>query len=366
VDDRSTRPELWYFESFAGRSATDTPLAVLEEVRLRHPEVTAAWGILDHGHWAPSGTRHVVIGSREWYDVLGTARVLVTNTELEEWYRRRPDQLVVQCFHGYPSKAMGESQWRARDLPPRRVEVMRRRSVETWDLISTPTPAMTEVYREQYGYTGPAAEHGYPRNDALRGADADRTRADSRRRLGIAPDQTAVLYAPTWRDQLATRPRAAPMPEHLEVDAAAAALGESHVILLRGHRFHPPGLSRRCVVDVTDHPEINDLLLASDVAVLDYSSLRFDYALTGRPMVFLVPDLEDYTSGVRGFLFPFTETAPGPLVRTTDEVVAQVRDVGALAAAWADRVRDFDVRFNPWQDGHAAERMVDQILALLD
>ena len=109
-----------------------------------------------------------MIGSREWYDVLGTARVLVTNTELEEWYRRRPDQLVVQCFHGYPSKAMGESQWRARDLPPRRVEVMRRRSVETWDLISTPTPEMTEVYREQYGYTGPAAEHGYPRDDALR------------------------------------------------------------------------------------------------------------------------------------------------------------------------------------------------------
>ncbi|MGA8248428.1 MAG: CDP-glycerol glycerophosphotransferase family protein, partial [Nocardioides sp.] len=172
-------------------------------------------------------------------------------------------------------------------------------------------------------------------------------------------------YAPTWRDHLATRPRAAPMTEHLDVDGAAAALGDSHVVLLRGHRFHPPGHSRRGVVDVTDHPEVNDLLLAADVAVLDYSSLRFDFALTGRPMVFLVPDLEDYTAGVRGFLFPFTETAPGPLVRSTDEVVAQVRDVPALAAAWADRVRAFDAQFNPWQDGHASERMVDAILALL-
>ena len=116
---------------------------------------------------------------------------------------------------------------------------------------------------------------------------------------------------------------------------------------------------------MTDHPEINDLILASDVAVLDYSSLRFDFALTGRPMVFLVPDLEDYTSGVRGFLFPFTETAPGPLVRTTDEVVAQVRDVPALAAVWADRVKAFDAQVNPWQDGHAAERLVDRILAML-
>jgi CDP-glycerol glycerophosphotransferase (TagB/SpsB family) len=119
------------------------------------------------------------------------------------------------------------------------------------------------------------------------------------------------------------------------------------------------------VVDVTDHPEINDLILASDVAVLDYSSLRFDYAQTRRPMVFLVPDLEDYTAGVRGFLFPFEQTAPGPLVRTTDDVVDQVRDVPTLAAGWAGRVADFDAAYNPHQDGHAAARMLDAILALL-
>jgi CDP-glycerol glycerophosphotransferase (TagB/SpsB family) len=365
VDERPTDPGVWYFESFAGRSATDTPVAVFEELRRARPEIAPVWGILDHGHWTPPGSRPVVIGSREWYDVLGTARVLVTNTEPEEWYRRRPDQLVVQCFHGYPSKAMGRSQWAARELPPRRVAVMRRRSVETWDLISTPTPGMTEVYREQYGYTGPAAEHGYPRNDALTRDDADEVRAATRRRLGVRPDQTAVLYAPTWRDHLAVRPRAAAMSEHLDVDAAAAALGDSHVILLRGHRFHSPGPSRRGVVDVTDHPEINELVLASDVAVLDYSSLRFDYALTGRPMVFLVPDLADYTAGVRGFLFAFEDTAPGPLVATTDEVVSLVGDVPALRATWVDRVRTFDATFNPHQDGHAAERMLDSIFGLL-
>jgi CDP-glycerol glycerophosphotransferase (TagB/SpsB family) len=224
---------------------------------------------------------------------------------------------------------------------------------------------MTELYREQYGYQGPAAEHGYPRNDVLRGPDADRLRRDTRRRLGIGRDQTAVLYAPTWRDHLASLPRAAAMSEHLDVDAAAAALGDSHVVLLRGHRFHEPGASRAGVVDVTDHPEINELVLASDVAVLDYSSLRFDYAITGKPMVFLVPDLDDYSSGVRGFLTPFAETAPGPFVTTTEEVVSEVRHVPALASHWAERVAAFDAQVNPFQDGHAAERMVDAILALL-
>jgi CDP-glycerol glycerophosphotransferase (TagB/SpsB family) len=365
LDPRPTEPGLWYFESFAGRSATDTPLAVFDELRRRQPDTHPVWGILDHGHWAPAGSTPVVIGSRAWYDVLGRARVLVTNTELEAWYRRRPDQLVVQCFHGYPSKAMGESQWRARELPPSRVALMRRRSVDTWDLISTPTPEATGLYRQEYGYTGPAAEHGYPRNDALRGPDADQLRVETRRRLGVRDDQTAVLYAPTWRDHLATRPRAAAMSEHLDLDAAAAALGDSHLLLLRGHRFHTPGETRTGVVDVTDHPEINELILASDAAVLDYSSLRFDYALTGRPMVFLVPDLDDYTGGVRGFLLPFTDTAPGPLVSTTHEVVDLLSDVRALDAEWGDRVRAFDAELNPWQDGHASARMLDQILALL-
>ena len=127
-----------------------------------------------------------------------------------------------------------------------------------------------------------------------------------------------------------------------------------------------PAPSRPGVVDVTDHPEINELVLASDVAVLDYSSLRFDYAHDrGGRWCSWCPTSTTTPRGVRGFLFPFEETAPGPLVRTTDEVVAQVRDVPALAATWAGRIADFDARINPYQDGRAAERMLDAILTLL-
>ena len=91
--------------------------------------------------------------------------------------------------------------------------------------------------------------------------------------------------------------------------------------------------SRRDVVDVTAHPEINDLVLAADVAVLDYSSLRFDFALTGKPMVFLVPDLADYHGGTRSFLFPFEESAPGPFVDDTPpRSWRTLRDVAALRA----------------------------------
>ena len=78
--------------------------------------------------------------------------------------------------------------------------------------------------------------------------------------------------------------------------------------------------SARDSIDVTEHPEVDDLVLAADVAVLDYSSLRFDIGLAGRPMVFFVPDV------VRLFRFRRARlplrlracTAPGPHVATTE------------------------------------------------
>ena len=116
------------------------------------------------------------------------------------------------------------------------------------------------------------------------------------------------------------------------------------------------------ILDVSTYPEINDLILAADAAVLDYTSLRFDFALTGKPMVFLVPDLEEYAGASRGFLYPFTESAPGPLVATTEEVLGLLRDLDGLRAATAADLAAFNETFNTWHDGRAASRVVDALL----
>ena len=82
----------------------------------------------------------------------------MTNTELEEWYVNRPDQAVLQTFHGYPSKAMGDSSGAPRQLPPRRVRTMRGPERGHLGPDPHPDPGDDAHYREQYGYTGPAHE----------------------------------------------------------------------------------------------------------------------------------------------------------------------------------------------------------------
>ncbi|WP_067437725.1 CDP-glycerol glycerophosphotransferase family protein [Nocardioides jensenii] len=352
-------PDLVVFHSYAGSGTTDSPRAIFEELRRRRPDLRPVWGVADHSVPAPSGSRAVLIRSRAWYDALARAGTVVTNIEMNRFFRTRPGQRLVQTFHGYPSKAMGVGLWRDKNFSPLRIEQQLENTAHQWTVACVPSPEMELHYREQYGFDGTYLNQGYPRDDVLVGPEAAALRDQARERLGIGEGQNAILYAPTWRDDLATNYRAAPLHQHLDVARLADRLGPDHVVLLRGHRFHqPPGSGAR-VLDVSAYPEINDLILAADVAVLDYSSLRFDMALTGKPMVFLVPDLVDYSDEKRGFLFPFTNSAPGPLVETTDEVIELVRDVAALATEWAPAIDEFNATYNAWQDGRSAARAVD-------
>jgi CDP-glycerol glycerophosphotransferase len=353
-----------YLQSYTGTGATDSPLAIHEELRRTRPDLTLYWGVASAAAPVPPGAVPLLMYSREWYRVLATARYLVSNIDFDRWFRRRPGQFYLQTFHGYPAKAMGLGFWEAKQFTQRRIELELDRTSRNWTLILTPCPEMDRHYREQYAYTGPIESAGYPRDDVLVSEGAGERRDRTRALLGIRSGQTAVLYAPTWRDDQALQHRSAAMVTHLDLERAADALGDGYVLLMRGHRFHAKGVDRSGrsarILDVTDYPEVNDLILASDAAVLDYSSMRFDFALTGRPMLFLVPDLGDYTGGVRGFLFPFEESAPGPLLQDTDGVVAALRDLPGVAAEHAEAYRAFNARFNHLQDGRAARRVVDR------
>jgi CDP-glycerol glycerophosphotransferase len=136
------------------------------------------------------------------------------------------------------------------------------------------------------------------------------------------------------------------------------------VLLVRGHAFN--ARSHRRVgnipgcLEVTDYPEVSDLYLAADAAVVDYSSLRFDFGVTGKPMVFHVPDLQRYKD-TRGWLFDFEPTAPGPLVDTTDEVVDRLLDLDGVRREHAAAYEQFRLDYLDLEDGHAGDRFVEAV-----
>ena len=228
-----------------------------------------------------------------------------------------------------------------------------------WDAMISPSPFCSEVFRSAFRFDGRFLEVGYPRNDLLVGDRATQVRDEVRARLGLAPEDTAVLYAPTWREYVGVRDA---KPLYLDAEALVAAVPEA-VVLVRGHynSTHQADVfaGERRIRDVTRYPDIADLFVAADVLVTDYSSVMFDFALTDKPQVLLVPDLDQYRDVERGFYLDFEEMAPGPLVSTTDEVAAALRGEDSHAAARA-ACRE---QFCPWDDGRASARTVDWLLS---
>ncbi len=290
---------------------------------------------------------------------LEQADVVVSNTHLDLDWDKAPGTVYLQTWHGTPLKRI---HFDVRWAPEGRLERLTR-DVRRWDALLSPNHASTPLLRGAFGYAGEVAEFGYPRNDVLTGLRGDLARRRLRRELEIADSTTIVLYTPTWRDDLVLTEGGEGFSLHLDLDEIHRRLGDDVVVLLRVHYLvsrHLDLSGRPGVVDVSWHPDISELYLAADVMITDYSSTMFDFAVTGKPMIFFTYDLADYRDRLRGLYFDFPSIAPGPLLGTSSEVVDALADLPALVEAHADAYRRFRTRFCHLEDGHATDRVLER------
>ncbi|MYS40047.1 CDP-glycerol:glycerophosphate glycerophosphotransferase, partial [Streptomyces sp. SID5998] len=183
---------------------------------------------------------------------------------------------------------------------------------------------------------------------------------------GIPADHTVVLYAPTRREY-----RRGGHVERIDPARLAADLGPGHTLVVRLHPSLAGGpargmglaeLHRRGVlVDATDEPYVEEVMLASDVLVTDYSALMFDYANLDRPIVLHADDWGAYAAS-RGVYFDVTAEPPGHVSRSPEELVRLLTS-GRWRDAESARLRSaFRARFCEYDDGWAAERVVRTLI----
>jgi CDP-glycerol glycerophosphotransferase len=165
----------------------------------------------------------------------------------------------------------------------------------------------------------------------------------------------ALLYAPTWRDN--TR-----FELQLDLESIANDLGPRDVFLLRAHNHVARTVAETShprVIDVSRIPDTPELLLAADVLITDYSSVMFDFAITRRPILLFAYDIDYYRDELRGMYFNLESEAPGPVLRTQDELAAALRDPDTASDRRRDAYGRFVDRYVPFDDGRAAARAVD-------
>jgi CDP-glycerol glycerophosphotransferase len=358
-------PNLIVFESGLGDQYADSPRYIYEELVRRGDPRKKVW--VHHGKLPVRGHKTVTVTrlSARYFWYLARAKYWVNNQNFPHYLQRRPDGVYVQTWHGTPLKRMQHDVVEVHGRAPGYLDRVSE-ATRQWSVLLSPSPYATQAFRSAFQYDGPVAEVGYPRNDVL--ADPERRAAirdHVRSGLGLADATKVVLYAPTFRDdQRGSRGGRFRFELPFDLEDFATSLEGETVLLLRMHVLIennisiPKNLQHR-VIDVTAHPEVHDLSLASDVLVTDYSSVFFDYAILRRPIVFYAYDLEHYRDQLRGFYLDYSKELPGPIVKDPATLWEALRSALDPTVDSVTRVAHFAEKYAPMDDGHAAKRVVD-------
>jgi CDP-glycerol glycerophosphotransferase len=349
---RPIDPDLAVFAAYWYSAYSCNPRAIYERARELVPSMRGVWVVKPEAVDAlPAGVEHVVADTEEYYETIARARYFVNNVNFPNDLVKRDGTVHVMTHHGTPLKKMGIDQYGAPVSNMKMDFEALLKRIARWDYSVSQNVFSTLMWERAFPVRFESLEVGYPRNDVLATAgdeDVRRIRAE----LGIEPGQTAVLYTPTHREY--HQKDYVPV---LDVAAVAQALGPDVVLLSRAHYFYEgTGVSGERVRDVSAHRSIEELCLAANVLITDYSSIMFDYAVLDRPIVIHAPDWEIYRT-LRGTYFDLMEEHPGPITRTEAEVVDAIRAGDPAPEARAA----FRAKFCSLDDGHAAERVVRRV-----
>lgn len=368
-----------FYESFAGNGALCHPEAIFRELLsapdLRHLE--HVWVLDDVKRQAATAAMlaeipHVRVVERNsfaYFRHLATAKFLVNNATFPTTFNKRPGQIYLNTWHGTPLKRMGF------DEPSGAASA--RNTVRNFlqaDYVVSGSPYMTEtMFEGAYRLDNIAPnlriiDEGNPRTDRQILDESGREQVRQQLRgagLDVSTDDTVVLYAPTWKGSSFHTPQDESEALARDVTALQKVLPAGHVVLLKVHQQ---------VFDASEtNPEIRERLVPNfiptnlvlgltDILVTDYSSIFFDFIVTGRPVLFHTPDLDEYV-GTRGLYLDEAEL-PGPRVATVTELAERISAVGTgsaldpLATHRAEYAKAVQ-RFAPHDDGGAAGRVVD-------
>ena len=285
-------------------------------------------------------------------------------TNINGCFEMRPETTVTQLWHGCGAfKKFGFSTADA-------IFGASRKDMENYPFnrnythVTVSSPNVIWAYEEAMRYThesGVVKALGSSRTDIFYDEEFIKSAYDELyEKFPAAKGKKVILYAPTFRGRVAK----AKSPNVLKLREMYEAFGEEYVVIMKHHPLVrkrpkiPAELIDSFAVDFTTDMSIETLLCVSDICISDYSSLVFEYSLFERPMIFLAHDLDEFFDR-RGFYYDYDELTPGPVVKTTKEVIDYISDIDNLFDKEA--VQNFRNKFMCSCDGHATERIISTV-----
>ncbi|GAB2538271.1 CDP-glycerol glycerophosphotransferase family protein [Gracilibacillus alcaliphilus] len=359
------------FESFHGKQYSDNPRAVYEYMKEHYPSYQLYWSVDKRFISLFQGQQLDILPrfTLKWLWIMPRAEYWVINSRLPNWIPKSSKTKYLQTWHGTPLKKLGLD-LEDIHMPGTNLEQYKhnfKQEALKWDYLISPNKYSTDIFIRAFGFEGEMLETGYPRNDFIvnhKNNQATITRI--KEKLAIDSDKKVILYAPTWRDNQYFGKGRYKYNAQLDLHMLRQELGDDYVIILRMHYLVADQIDLteldNFVVDASKYEDIRELYLIADMLITDYSSVFFDFANLQRPILFFVYDLEEYRDTLRGFYFNFEKEAPGPLVKTNQELLEEVKKLEETEFQPIQYDQAFYERFCYLENGQAAKKVTERLL----
>ena len=352
------------FESFFGKSYSDSPKAIYEYMLNHCKNYKYIWIYSNKKLNIPGNIKQVKRFSLKYYYFLGTSKYWVSNSRLPLHLMKRKGNIYLQTWHGTPLKRLVFDMNEVYSANPNYKKNFYHQS-RRWDYLISPNQYSSEIFRRAFKYDKELLEVGYPRNDILYHPNKKELIKSIKQRIGLPLDKKVILYAPTWRDDEYYESGKYKFKLKLDLMKMKELLGSEYVILLRMHYFIADKIATEGLegfaYNLSSYDDIAELYLISDVLITDYSSVLFDYAHLRRPMLFFTYDLEKYRDTLRGFYINMEEDLPGPLLKTTDEIIYSIQNLSQIESNYKEKYDEFYQHFCSWDQGNASELVVKRV-----
>ncbi|MGB8453991.1 MAG: CDP-glycerol glycerophosphotransferase family protein [Anaerocolumna sp.] len=361
------------FESNMGRNYTGNPKCIYEEmVRQGLDKKYRCYVMLDDLSTCVPGNAKKLKRTRTLYFlVMGIAGIWVSDCRQPNYIIKRQEVHYIQTWHGTPLKKLALDMESVNMAGETDIEKYKRnfyKNTRTWDYLVSQNHFSTEVFKSAFAFDKTVLEIGYPRNDILFWGNNQEYIKDLKRKMGLPPDKKVLLYAPTWRDNEYYDKGAYKFNQALDIKKLKDELGKDYVCIVKYHYLVKDSIDwsayKGFIYKFDMCEDIAELYLVADMLITDYSSVMFDYSILKRPMLFFAYDLEEYKDNLRGFYLDFLKEAPGPITRTTRELINCILNYNK--EEFALKLDEFHNKYNHADDGNASYKIVQLIQDITD
>lgn len=339
------------FSSFDGHDYGENPKYICEELIKKIEQYDIYWSINNNYNNLPKNVKPVKIYSLKWFYIMSTSKVWINDSRFPLFVKKRKEQYYIQTWHSSlrlkkiekdVEKSLGEAYIKKAKHDSKMI-----------DIITCGSGFSENTYKKSFWYDGKVTMTGTPKFDIyFNKNEKNKIKEKIYKKYKIKNNKKVILYAPTFRSNI----------DNFSGNIDFSKL-ESNEKLMNDYiflvRLHPESknikFNNKNVINVTEYPNFQDLLISSDMLITDYSGCCFDTLVANVPCILYVPDYEEYIKKERNLYFEYREL-PFLITKDLNELVNNILNINIKN--YELKIEKFKEKVSLFEDGKASSRIV--------